>query len=118
MTVPYATPIPSGLTDPGVAVNITVVRHSGEWAGNGIWQEDNGDPITLTGAGIIHPTTANELRALPEGQRETKSLTLFWPQQFVMDDRIQYGGEEYRVIMVDPYDDYGYNRAIAQVVQL
>lgn len=118
MTVPYAAPIPSGLTDPGVALPISLVRHSGKWVGNGVWAEDNGNPVTVNGSGIIHPTTADELRALPEGQRVLKSITLFWPQGFVLDDRIQYGGEEYRVVLVDPYTNYGYNRAVAQVVQL
>jgi hypothetical protein len=116
--VPYAYPIPGNLIDPGVAMPITVLRRTGEWLGNGLWSPDDGSPATITGSGILYPSTPDELQALPEGERVAKSITLYWPAAFEIDDRIQYNGEEYRVIFVDPWNIYGYNRAIAKVDQI
>ena len=117
MTVPYASPIPGGLVDPGVALPISVTRTTGQFIGNGVWQSA-GSPETINGRGILYPTTADELRALPEGERVTKSITCYWALPFALGDLIVYGGENYRVVYRDPWTNYGYNRAIAQVVQL
>ena len=117
MTVPYAAPIPHELLNPGVSQPITVLRVTGNWLGNGLWNP-NDKATTINGRGILYPTTADELQALPEGERIRKSITLFWPDVFMIDDRIQYGGEEYRVVLVDPWQNFGYNRAIAQVTQI
>lgn len=116
--LPYAAPIPAELMNPGVSQPIQLTRMSGQWMGNGIWQEDDGDPTTITGRGIVYPSNPDDLAALPEGERTIKSLTLYWPQAFQMNDRIDYDGEEYRVVRIEPWKPYGYNKAIAQVKQL
>jgi len=116
--LPFATPIPAELVNPGASQPIRLRRMKGQWVGNGIWQEDDGAPVTITGRGIVYPSSPDDLLALPEGERINKSLTLYWPQKFQMNDRIDYDGEEYRVVRVDPWSPYGYHRAIAQVKQL
>lgn len=118
MTVPYANPIPLELLNPGVSQEITLRRQRGVWMGNGLWQGDDGEPDKITGRGIIYPTTADELRALPEGERITKAVTIYWSQTFQPNDRLEYEGEEYRVVHVDPWQKFGYNRAVAQVNQI
>ena len=112
--VPYAAPIPAELMNPGVSLPITVLRVTGEWMGNGLWNPTE-TAKTINGRGIVYPTTADELQALPEGERIRKSITAYWPDVFVIDDRILYDGEEYRVVLCDPWENFGYNRAIAQV---
>jgi hypothetical protein len=118
MNVPFSDPIPMELLEPGVSQEITMRRQRGVWTGNGLWQSDDGEPYKITGRGIIYPTTPDELRALAEGERITKAITIFWSQTFHHNDRIEYEGEEYRVIYVDPWQKFAYNRAIAQVNQI
>jgi hypothetical protein len=116
MNVPFANPIPGQLMNPGAAQPITVLRLGGNWMGNGVWNP-NATAQTITGTGIVYPTTPNELQALPEGERVAKAITLYWPGTFEMDDRVEWCGEEYRVVFLDPWTSYGYNRAIARLVQ-
>ena len=117
MIVPYAQPIPALLETPGIAQPIVVVRYSGAWMGNGLWQPDD-EAKQIRGRGVVYPTTADELEALPEGERLVRSITLLWSKRFEKNDRVQHSGEEYRVVRVEPWTAYGYNKAIAQVVQL
>ena len=118
MNVPFSNPIPGQLMNPGAAQLIHLQRRKGQWLGNGLWSPDDGAPQLITGMGIMYPTTANELQALPEGERIVKAITLYWPQTFQIDDLVDYCGEQYRVVLADPWTSYGYNRAIARVEQL
>jgi len=118
MILPYGNPIPVELLNPGVSQKITMLRQRGVWTGNGLWQSDGDGKDEITGRGIIYPTTPDELRALPEGERITKAVTIYWSQTFHHNDRVEYEGEEYRVIHVDPWQKFGYNRAVAQVNQI
>jgi hypothetical protein len=113
-TIPYARPIPALLETRGIAQIIRIMRYVGQWQGNGLWMRC-AEPTEIVHLGIIYPSTANDLDALPEGERIEKSVTLFWRLEFEMDDRLHYAGEEYRVIHVEPWQAYGYNKAIAQV---
>jgi hypothetical protein len=115
-TLPFASPIPAALLEPGCAQTIQLVRPSGVWLGNGLWQPD-GNTQVITGQGILYPSTADDLLALPEGERIVKSITLYWTPKFVMKDRVMYAGEEYHVVRVEPWPQYGYYKAIAQVSQ-
>ena len=117
MIVPYAQPIPALLETPGVTQKITICRYAGAWVGDGLWQQTD-EAEVITHQGIMYPSTADELQALLEGERTVKSLTLYWRFPFAMDDRLCYGGEEYRIVKVEPWMAYGYNKAIAQVIQL
>jgi hypothetical protein len=117
MIVPYASPIPRELLNPGVSQPIRIERREGAWVGEGIWQDD-ASVAFVTGRGFIYPSTTDDLLALPEGERITKSLTLFWPKQFQMNDRVEYEGEEYRVVHIAPWQKYGFQMAIAQVNQI
>jgi hypothetical protein len=114
MILPYANPIPGELQNPGVAQTIRLERRVGQWLGNGVWEED-AEASIITGRGIVYPSTTDDLVALPEGERTVKSLTLYWPKKFHMNDRLMYGGEEYRIIHIAPWQKYGYQMAIAQV---
>jgi hypothetical protein len=118
MNLPIANPIPGELANPLVSLPITILRTRGVWMGNGVWKMDDGEPDKIEGRGIVYPTTPDELNALPEGERITKAITLFWSQTFHLNDRVEYEGEEYRVIHVDPWQKFAYNRAIAQVNQI
>jgi hypothetical protein len=117
MIVPYARPIPGGLLNLGVSLPICLKRRRGAWIGNGLWQDDASETV-INGRGIVYPSTNDDLLALPEGERIRKSLTLYWPNRFEMNDRIQHDGEQWRVIFVAPWLHYGYHMAIAQVTQL
>lgn len=115
--LPYAQPIPALLQEPGCTQKITLSRRVGAWVGDGVWQDD-AEATVVSGRGIVYPSTNDDLAALPEGERIIKSLTLYWAKTFEMNDRIDYDGEEYRVVKVEPYTKYGYNKAIAQVMQV
>ena len=77
MIVPYAEPIPALLETPGVAQPIMIERYTGAWANNGLWQRAD-KPTVITRRGIIYPSSADDLAALPEGERTEKSITLYW----------------------------------------
>ncbi len=115
--LPYAQPIPALLAEPGCTQKIALNRRAGAWVGDGVWLDD-AEATVVTGRGIVYPSTADDLAALPEGERVNKSLTLYWAKTFLMNDRIEYDGEEYRVVKVEPFTKYGYNKAIAQVMQV
>ena len=115
--LPYAQPIPALLAEPGCTQKITLSRRAGEWVGDGVWQDD-AEATVVVGRGIVYPSSADDLAVLPEGERTIKSLTLYWSKTFEMNDRVDYDGEEYRVVKVEPCTKYGYNKAIAQVMQV
>lgn len=115
--LPYAQPIPALLSEPGCTQPISLKRREGAYVGAGVWKDD-ASVTTVNGRGIVYPSTSDDLAALPEGERTIKSLTLYWRLTFAMNDRIQYDGEEYRVVKIEPFTRYGYNKAIAQVNQI
>jgi len=115
--IPLTKRIPSLLRDTKISQTIIVDRP----AGTGSYNDDGvfvGETyMTITDKGVVTPSSMDDLLALPEGQRTEKSITLYWPQLFLVDDRVEYGGDEYRVVQAGTWQPYSYCKAIAQVNQ-
>ena len=75
---------------------------------------------TLSFTGIIQPTGAEQLQFFPEGERREGMITVYSKPllhltegEDVSDD-VTWNGEQYKVIRVDRWQDYGYCVAYAQ----
>ena len=99
------------------AQSFTVRRRTSQWE-NGRMTVKTDENLTFIG--IIQPTGAEQLQFFPEGERRegmitiyTKSLLHLTEGTEVSDD-VTWNGEQYKVIRVDRWQDYGYCVAYAQ----
>lgn len=99
------------------AQQFTITRRTGQW--------DEGDFVvksteTITATGIIQPPSSEELSFFPEGERR-KGLIAIWTKtpmhltegEEITDD-VTWRSEQYKVIRIDRWSDYGYCVAYAQ----
>lgn len=107
------------VTDPDFAQSFTLNRSSGSF-GLGGWQDRQ---TLVTMYGVIQPATARDLEQLPEGDR-VKGTMLFhsiYPMytthmndgQAGISDVIQWGGDNWRIAYVWPWQDFGFYKAAA-----
>jgi hypothetical protein len=79
--------------------------------------------ISISFWGIIQPVTEQDLAQLPEGDRVTGMIGFISEQPMYrtrvegstsgIGDTITWRGQEYRVVAVFPWRDFGYSKAIA-----
>ena len=99
------------------AQRFTYTRNAGTWVG-GRMVLGTGSKITATG--IIQAPTPEMLVFFPEGERREGQIVVYTPTTLRLSegkdvsDIITWRGEDYRVVRVDRWDDYGYNVAYAQ----
>ena len=107
------------VNDPDVAQAFTILRSVGAW-NLGTWV-----PVTanVQSYGVITEPTVNELEMVPEGDK-VKGVMVFWSSQPIFvtsaaqgvgnsSDIIVWRGQNFRVLSVKQYLDWGYYRAIA-----
>ena len=100
-----------------------VYRKQGTWI-SGEFVHD--DPVpTITMLGVILPASALELMQLPEGDRSTATMCFYSDQEIFTthqaiggepagtSDEIEWHGDKYRVLSVNPYGDFGFWKAYA-----
>ena len=99
------------------AQEFTITRREGKWNGGRFEVTETKD---ITAVGIIQPPSAEELQTFPEGERR-KGMIAIWSKTIMhltegkdITDDVTWRGEQYKVIRVDRWTDYGYCVAYAQ----
>lgn len=106
------------LYDPDVGAKpFTVLRRTGEWIA-GRFRVAKTE--TIKAIGVMLPPEAEQLATFPEGERRkgvvaiyTKTLLYLSDGECISDD-ITWMGEQYKVMRVERWDEYGYCVAYAQ----
>lgn len=111
----------SVVDDPDFAQAFTITRSSGGSWQAGIWTNAT---TALPGFGVIQPITPEELKQIPEGDRVEGMITFHSSApiyethtQSITDtnagisDVIRWNGQNYRIIKVAPWQDFGYYKA-------
>lgn len=107
------------VNDPRLAQAFSIIRDAGTWV-KGIWVNN---PTTIPSYGVVQPTTPEELKMVPEGDRVPGSFS-FHTSTAIYRAGINNGvetnsdiciwrGVNYRVYYVFPWEDFGYYKAIA-----
>jgi len=107
------------VNEPDLAQAFTILRSTGTWL-NGVWQSVT---ATVQGYGVIAEPSGRDLDMVPEGD-VVKGMMIFWSSQIIYgthatagvggsSDILVWRGENYRVLSVKQYVDYGYWRAMA-----
>jgi hypothetical protein len=100
-----------------------ITRNYGSWVA-GIWTVA---PTTLQGYGVIRPAKEEELEMVPAGDR-VKGLMCFYSSTPIFisgttaqndgnahtSDQIAWNGQNWRVVAVGNWTDFGYWKAIAR----
>lgn len=108
------------VNNPDMAQDFTLLRSSGSWQ-NGIWISV---PASQLCHGVVSVATPRDLDMIPEGDRVTgamvfhSSVPLYgtWVDPQGMQhssDILMWNGNQFRVLTVSQYLDYGYYRAVA-----
>jgi hypothetical protein len=105
------------VNDPDFAQSFTITRSSGSFV-KGNW--DN-IPTTVQGYGVIQPATPKELSQIPDGDRVTGAVSFHSSQALYethlipsagTSDTIAWNSQNYRLVKVFPWQDFGYYKAI------
>ena len=107
------------VNDPDFAQPFTALRSVGSWL-NGVWQSVTSE-VQLYG--VIAEPTVRELEMMAVGD-VVKGHMIFWSSQAIYgthategvggsSDILVWRGENYRVLLVHQYLDYGFYRALA-----
>ena len=106
------------LTDPTLgAQTITVKRAEGQWSGG---RFAAGEPALIPVTGILQPATPEQLEFFPEGERREGQIvfytktTLYLTEGDQISDVLFWRGEDYKIVNVNRWQDYGFNIAYAQ----
>ena len=104
---------------PAFAQTFTVNRSSGSFQQGGYVSVTTAIPFW----GIIQPATEEDLAQVPEGDRSTGMMGFISEQPMYktnvqgsvsgLGDTILWNGQEYRVVVVVPWKDFGFSKAIA-----
>ena len=101
------------------AQTVTVKRKTGSWQGGRFVVGENGTQ-TLSVIGILQPASPEQLEFFPEGERREGQVvfytqtTLYLTEGSEISDRLMWQGEEYKIININRWQDYGFNIAYAQ----
>ena len=104
---------------PAFAQEYTVNRSTGTFQQGGYVSITTPIPFW----GIIQPATEEDLLQVPEGDRSTGMMNFISEQPMYktraqgdnsgLGDMITWDGQEYRIVIVVPWKDFGFNKAIA-----
>lgn len=106
------------ITSPNFQQSFTVTRQSGDWS------EATGEfettVQTISMVGVIKPLTTKELAIQPEADRASGMINVYTLQavfptgltpQKRISDQVTWKGEQYRVLNMADYSDYGFYKA-------
>lgn len=105
------------VTDPDMAQTFTVTRTAGHFAIGG-WMNDT--PTAISMYGVVTVPDSRDLEQVPEGDRVLGVMAFHSAQPLYLtrgdnsgiSDVITWRGEDYRIIKIRTYADYGYYAAI------
>lgn len=96
------------------AQDFSILRRTGKYV-KGTFTEISRE--TLTKKGLIVPKDAEQLQFFPEGERKKGMITVYSRADLHLteggdvSDEIIWDGSNYRVVLVDPFTDYGFSVA-------
>lgn len=107
------------VNDPRVAQAFTIQRDAGAFVA-GVWVPN---PTTVPSYGVIQPSTPEEIDTVPEGDRVTGMFTFHSSNAIYhtgvdeggiarTSDIIPWHGQNYRIVVVAPWQDFGYYKGI------
>lgn len=107
------------VNDMRMAQPFVISRDAGAWQA-GVWVPN---PQDVPSYGIIQPSTPEELEMLPEGDRVKGAFTFHSSNAIYhtgvnndgvesTSDIIAWHGQNYRIVFVAPWQDFGYYKAI------
>lgn len=107
------------INNPRLQTAFTVQRTPYSFANEGEWTA--GAPTILALAGVITPAkTDDQIKYLPEGQRQANAITIYCTQPLLMangngqeSDVVIWNGSYYRLQFSKPWQQNGYYFAIA-----
>lgn len=106
------------LVDPELgAQQFKVKRRTVKWQGGRALPDEE---KVITATGIIQPPQPHELSFFPEGERRKGQIviytktTLYLTEGETVSDDVTWQGEQYKVVRVDEWLDYGFCVAYAQ----
>ena len=91
-------------------------RRTGKWVG-GRFEVNQTETINATG--IIVPPSSEKLQYFPEGERRNGMIAIYSQTTMHLTDGkdiaddVTWHGDNYKIIQIDPWVDYGYNIAYA-----
>lgn len=109
------------VNSPNLAQSFTALRSSGQF-GLGGWQNTT---TSVSMYGVVSVATSDDLEMVPEGDRVIGAMVFHSSQPMYrtrdantsggtgLSDLVLWRGEQYRILYVAPYADYGFYRAIA-----
>ena len=106
------------LFDPRLgAQEFEIKRRTGKWHGGRFTAEDE---KLIRATGIIQPPTSEQLVFFPEGERREGQIVI-WSTTIMhltegedISDDVTWRGEQYKIIRIDRWTDYGYCAAYGQ----
>jgi hypothetical protein len=102
------------ITNPDVAQSYTIQRTTGAFVLGGYTTVDT---TMIPAYGVITVAAPKDLRQVPEGDRVEGSMLFFATQEIMetrpsgLSDTILWRGDNYKIVKVWPYGDYGYWKA-------
>ena len=110
--------VTSLLLDPDLGAQSVTVKRT-----TGLWQGGRFVPQTTTSfqaVGNLQPATPEQLEFFPEGERREGQMvfytktTLYLTEGNEVSDVLVWRGEEYKIINLNRWQDWGFNIAYAQ----
>ena len=101
------------------AQSVTVTRRSGAWSGGRFVIGENGT-TTFSAIGILQPASPEQLEFFPEGERREGQVVFYTTAPLHLtegenvSDTLTWRGEDYKIININKWSDYGFNIAYAQ----
>ena len=80
-------------------------------------------------SGVVLPASAMEIMQFPEGDRSTSMMVFYSPQEIFVthvndgqgntgtSDEIYWNGDNYRIVNVNQYGDFGYYKAFGVMME-
>jgi hypothetical protein len=109
-------------TDPDFCQNFTVLRSVGGEFGEGGWVAGEEEEIEVVG--VVVPSSGKELMQIDMADRPKGSMSFYTNTAFPIyttrnlegqqeiSDKIRWQGEIYKLLIVEPFLDYGFYKAL------
>lgn len=107
------------INDPDFAQPFTIKRSTGGAFVSGGYTSSNS---TIQGYGVIQPASDREHEQVPEGERVAGSISIYSATALYttyggdpsgLSDIVTWRGDDYRIVSVGPYQDFGFFKALA-----
>lgn len=107
------------LFDPDLgAQEFTIKRRTGKWIGGRMTVDSE---TIIRAIGVIQPPSAEQLVFFPEGERRKGQIVIYTTTMLHLTDGsdiaddVTWNGEQYKLVNVKRWNDYGYVEAYAEL---